>query len=160
MNKSYISDEAKKKFSIITGILGVIFFMAQFIVPFIFMIPFMFYMFSTIENLTDYNLSHAVHYNSGILVKAETANKKYNVVEITPGKVTTLFHCNKYPWLVNYDDQVWCFTENIVRRYKNNKWRLVRQYHKIIKLMIKLSALITKNIPLEEMIQNFTVARA
>ena len=122
MNKSYISDEAKKKFSIITGILGVIFFMAQFIVPFIFMIPFMFYMFSTMENLTDYNLSHAVPYNSGILVKTETANKKYNVVEITPGKVTTLFHCNKYPWLVNYDDQVWCFTENIVRKYKNNKW--------------------------------------
>ena len=125
MHNGYFSDESKKKFSIITGILGAVFLVGQFIIPFLFMIPFMLFMFSAMENLADYKLSYAVPYDSGILVKCTTAEKKYSIAEITPEKITTLFKCNKNPWLVNYDNQVWCFTENIVRRYSGDKWTVI-----------------------------------
>ena len=125
MHNGYLSEESKKKFSIITGILGAVFFVGQFIIPFIFMIPLMMYMFSAMENITNYDLSSAVPYDSGIFVKCTTADKKYSVAEITPEKVTPLFNCDVYPWLVNYENQVWCFNENIIRRYQGGQWIII-----------------------------------
>ncbi len=60
MYNGYLSEEAKKKFSIRAGILGVVFFMLQFIIPFLFIIPvFIFGAFKMME-MNNYDFSKAV----------------------------------------------------------------------------------------------------
>jgi len=128
MSKGYLSEKSKKKFTIITGILGAVFLIMQFVVPFLIMIPFMIFGIAGMEDSPEYKLNYAVPYETGILAKEKISsgkNRKYKTVKITPEKITPLFDCNSYPWLARNENQTWCFTEKILRKFENNKWTIL-----------------------------------
>lgn len=127
MSGGYISEDAKRKFSIRVGIWGVAFFLGQFIIPmifmFIFMVPLMFFMATSIK---EYDLDEAAPYKNGILTIAETGFDQHtSLMYEQVHESEKISELADDPRIAYGSGEIWCFTEPCLHRYSNGEWTTI-----------------------------------
>ena len=111
MSGGYISEDAKRKFSIRVGIWGVAFFLGQFIIPmmfmFIFMVPLMFFMATSIKV---YDMDQAAPYKNGIVTTVKSGFDEHeSLVYEQMHESEKLFDLADDPRIAYGSGDIWCF---------------------------------------------------
>ena len=128
MHQGYLSEEAKRAFSIRAGILGAVFFFLQFIVPFLIMVPLMFtgsmFMAANMEVL---EAGKAISFGQGLLVPSAQVGfpgkgQAHAVVYVTSNDSEQVLSVSESPWLVRSGTTTYCFTRSVLYSYDGGRW--------------------------------------
>lgn len=128
--RGYLSEHDKKTFTILTGVLGAVFFFGQFLVPF----ALMFYVMSGIM-VTGFTVSHldrGASWNGGFwfvegteTFRREGADNAARLKRIEPGTLEELEEDLPLPsedlWLLNGVDRLWLISPDTLGYYKDGK---------------------------------------
>jgi len=128
----YLSQEHKRKFTITVGILGAVFFIAQFIVPFAVMMiamPFMSFSMKEVQPQFGTQWDHAIWYLERAIVpgRAATSSARLKKIDLA-GKKGPEAVCSLpmlEPWLLAGDDRLWIIASSAVGHYQDGDPNIV-----------------------------------
>ncbi|TKJ38604.1 MAG: hypothetical protein CEE38_02565 [Planctomycetes bacterium B3_Pla] len=128
--RGYLSEAHKRKFTITAGILGVMFFIAQFMVPFVVMMVAMplivFPMISMKMSQPEYGTywDNAIWYSEKTLATSRATDDPTPLKRIDlsseKGPVTVCALPIREPWLLAGDDRLWIISSSAVGHYKDD----------------------------------------
>jgi uncharacterized RDD family membrane protein YckC len=117
----YLSEEDKRKFTITAGILGAVFFVAQFVVPFLVMFVSMPFMTDTGEWMTEIEAGDAVFWNGSIwFTQKRLRAGQVTLSKITPDSDREQLEVAKFPdddvKLLAGENELWVISSSTVER--------------------------------------------
>ncbi|MHC4475258.1 MAG: RDD family protein [Planctomycetota bacterium] len=128
----YLSEEDKRKFTITAGILGAVFFVAQFVVPFLVMFVSMPVMFDTGEWMTQIDAGGAVFWNDAIwFTQKQLRDGQVTVSRITPDSEQEQVEVAKLPHddvkLLAGENGLWVISSSTVERVLDGDFQQPQQ---------------------------------